>query len=325
VRFVVCGAGAIGGVVGARLFEHGHDAVLLARGAHYEAIRDHGLTVESPDEIQTFVIPVVDHQRSISLSEDDVVLLGTKSQDTVDVLRQLAAAGPDRVPVVSVQNGVENERAALRLFANVYGVCVMCPAAYLRPGTVQAFSSPTTGILDVGRVPSGIDDVAEAVAAAFRAATFSSEARADITRWKYGKLVMNLSNAVDAACGPAARRGPLTQLVKQEGVSVLRAAGIDFVSDEEDTVRRGDLLRPRRIGDQPRPGASSWQSLERRTGSIETDYLNGEIVLLGRLHGVATPANELLQRVANRMAREGTPPGTVSPDDLLAQLAWSSQ
>ena len=50
MRFVVLGAGAIGGVVGGRLAEHGHDVVLIARGAHYEAIRDNGLRIESPDE-----------------------------------------------------------------------------------------------------------------------------------------------------------------------------------------------------------------------------------------------------------------------------------
>ena len=48
MRFVVYGAGAIGGVVGARMFENGHDVVLIARGAHYEAIRDKGSTVIVP-------------------------------------------------------------------------------------------------------------------------------------------------------------------------------------------------------------------------------------------------------------------------------------
>ena len=74
------------------------------------------------------------------------------------------------------------------------------------------------------------------------------------------------------------------------------------------------------VGDGARSGASSWQSLARGTGSIETDYLNGEIVMLGRIHGVPTPANALLQQVANRLAGEGAPPASVKADDLLAQL-----
>ena len=53
---------------------------------------------------------------------------------------------------------VENERAALRFFPNVYGVCVMCPAVHLEPGVVQAYSTPVPGILHLGRFPSGADD-----------------------------------------------------------------------------------------------------------------------------------------------------------------------
>ena len=56
-------------------------------------------------------------------------------------------------------------------------------------------------------------------------------------------------------------------------------------------TRRGDRLRLQPVDGELRPGGSSWQSLARGVGTIETDYLNGEIVLLGRLHGVPTPAN----------------------------------
>jgi 2-dehydropantoate 2-reductase len=320
VRFVVYGAGAIGGVVGGRLAQHGHDVTLIARGRHYEAIRDHGLTLDSQEGSVTLDVPVVDDPAVLKFSDDDVVLLAMKSQDTAHALRALASAASSDVAVVSMQNGVENERAILRQFDRAYGVCVMCPTAHLDPGVVQAFSSPTTGILDVGRVPDQIDDLADGIAAAFRASTFASEARADISKWKYGKLLLNLTNAVDAVCGPEARSGPLSSLVRREGVAVLRAAGIDFASKEEDAARRGDLLQVGPVGDGPRTGASSWQSLARGTGSIETDYLNGEIVLLGRRHGVPTPVNELLRAVANRMAREGLAPGLMTEKDFLALL-----
>jgi len=60
--------------------------------------------------------------------------------------------------------------------------------------------------------------------------------------------------------------------------------------------------------------------LARGTGSIEADYLNGEIVLLGRLHGVDTPANAALQRVANGMARERLPAGSLSIKEVEAEV-----
>jgi len=111
------------------------------------------------------------------------------------------------------------------------------------------------------------------------------------------------------------------QRARREGVECLEAAGIDAVTPEEDAARRGDRFQWGGSAARSRPGASSWQSLARGTGSIEADYLNGEIVLLGRLHGVATPVNALLQGLAQRMAREGLAPGSLAFGDLAQQLA----
>jgi 2-dehydropantoate 2-reductase len=317
----VYGAGAIGGVVGARLFQHGYDVVLIARGPHFEAMRDRGLRLEAPTEDVVLPITVVDDPGAVDWRRDDVVLLAVKSQDTFAAVTSLAAAGVgERTPVVCVQNGVENERIVLRWFTHVYGVCVMCPTTHLEPGVVQASSSPVTGILDVGRYPSGTDDVTEAVAGAFSSSTFSASPLADIVRWKYAKLLLNLANAVEAVCGPTARGGDIARLARAEGEMCLRTAGIDFASREEDTERRGDLVRLLPVGGRSRGGGSSWQSLQRGTTTIETAYLNGEIVLLGRLVGVATPVNELLTRLAVEAARDRRPPGSVTPGQFMAEL-----
>ena len=218
-----------------------------------------------------------------------------------------------------MQNGVENERRALRRFPNVYGVCVMCPATHLQPGAIRAHRAPIAGILDVGRYPDGIDSVAEALAAALVAAGFASEARPDIMRWKYAKLLLNLGNAVEAIAGPASRAGSAFRLAWQEGVAALTAAGIDFASPDEDAARRADVV-PRPSPGEPR-GGSSWQSMMRQTGNVEADYLNGEIVLLGRLHDVPTPVNALLQRLANEHARARIVPDAGAADALERQVA----
>lgn len=320
MRFVIVGAGAVGGVVGARLFQSGHDVLLVARGAHGAAIAAGGLHLETPDERVVLAVPVVSDVAAVDFRPDDVVLLATKSHQAVAALSALgAAAGPD-VPVVCLQNGVQNERAALRRFASVYGVPVMAPTGHLEPGVVQAYSVPTSGILDVGRYPTGSDERAEAVAAAFAASTFSARAVPDVMRWKYAKLLMNLANAVEALTGFAGRGGELAGLARAEGVACLAAAGVDVASDAEFAERRGDLIRPADIGGRPRAGGSSWQSLQRGVGSIEADYLNGEIVLLGRLHGVPTPVNALLQAEAVRAARERRPPASADAAELLARL-----
>ena len=321
MRFVVYGAGAIGGVVGGRLAQAGHEVVLVARGEHHDAIRDDGLRLVIPDaEPLTLSIPVVSHPAGIDFRDDDVVLLAMKSQHTGKALSALQASAPPSVGVVCVQNGVANEPAALRLFDDVYGVCVVCPALHLEPGVVEAHAAPITGILDIGAFPNGVGPRGEKIAAAFETATFESVARADIMRWKYGKLLNNLGNAVDALCGPDHDARVVHRRAWAEGAAVLAAAGIDAVSQEEDSARRGDGFQWGGDAARSRPGASSWQSLARGTGSIEADYLNGEIVLLGRLHGVRTPVNLLLQRLAATAAREGRRPGSLPADELIQML-----
>jgi 2-dehydropantoate 2-reductase len=313
MRIVVFGIGAVGGVIAGRLFEHGNEVAAIARGAHFEAVRNNGLTLVDPDHKVTLPIPVVDDPARIDWRPDDVVLVTTKTQDSAGALSALANAAGREVPVVCVQNGVENERIALRRFENVYAICVMLPAEHLDPGVVAASSAPVTGLLDIGRYPAGLDDTAHAVAAALSGATFESIPRPDVMRWKYAKLLMNLANAVEALCAPGDDAVSLGRLARREGAAVLRAADIDVASIEEDRERRGERLTPRLA----RGGGSTWQSLRRGTGSLETDYLNGEIALLARIHGIASPVNAVLQSAANDAARRKLPPGSLRASDLL--------
>lgn len=117
-RFVVFGAGAVGATIGARLFEHGHDVVLIARGEHHDAMSRDGLLFSDPDRSRHLAIPVSRHPCAIDWRPGDVVILSTKGQDAVAAMEDLHAAGPS-VAVVCAQNGVENERQALRRFPHV--------------------------------------------------------------------------------------------------------------------------------------------------------------------------------------------------------------
>jgi 2-dehydropantoate 2-reductase len=314
MRFAVVGAGAIGGAVGARLFQKGYDVTLVARGAHGEALRS-GLVLEAPDETVTLHVPTEAHPSRLTWTDDTVVLLAVKGQHTDEALAQLADA-PATTPVVCMQNGVENERRVLRFFPHTYGMCVMCPATQLRPGVVQVHSAPVTGLLDLGRYPEGLDDSGQAIADALDTTTFQSVARPDIMRWKYRKLLMNLANAVEALSGPEGRFSALAKEAQREGKAALAAAGIDVASAEEDRERRADHLQVATTTSGQWRGGSSWQSLARGAGSIEAPFLNGEIVLLGALHGVPTPVNALLERLSVRAAAEGAAPGSWRLDEL---------
>lgn len=318
-RFLVFGAGAVGGVVGARLAQSGHDVALVARGAHRDAIAADGLRIDDPTASATVPLPVSDDVSTLDPGPGDVVLVAVKGQHTPQAIAALSRWAPD-LPVVCLQNGTANEAAFLRIFEHVYAVPVMLPAAHLEPGVVQASSAPTTGILDVGRYPAGLDERCEELAAAFGSSTFQSVARPDIMRWKWRKLILNLGNAVEAACGRVHGNGEILRALTEEAEAVLAGAGIDVATAEEDVARRGDHITIGEIDGRTRGGGSSWQSLARSSGSIETDLLNGEIVLLGRLRGIPTPVNAGIQRVARRLAASGAAPGSMSPDDLAAEV-----
>lgn len=318
MRIIVVGAGAVGGVVAANLALAGTPVVAVARGEHARVMRESELRYESPSGTQIVELEAAASVTEVEFAEGDVIMLGVKGHQTAGVLDDLRAAGVTDQPIVCMQNGVDNERQALRRFPNVYGMCVMLPADHLSPGVVRVWTAPSSGLLDVGRYPHGVDDLSVQLATTLEASTFGSIARDDIMSWKYRKLLMNLNNAIEAVCGRTATRGRLVEMVQAEGEAVLAAAGITVISTEEDLARRGDALKIQPVGDdQHRSGGSSWQSLQRGTGTIETDFLTGEIVLLGRLHGVATPANQALQEITTHMALTGQPPASRTEDDVL--------
>jgi 2-dehydropantoate 2-reductase len=322
VRFVVFGAGAIGGVVGARLFQTGADVIVIARGAHYDAIATRGLTLETPTEKVTLPIPAAPDPAGVRWQGRDVVLLSVKGQDTLAALGALRAAAGSGIPLVCLQNGVENERVAARLFSQVYTAVVMSPTAHLEPGIVQAYATAATGAIDIGRYPSGIDDLCETVCSHLRRARFESDPRPDIMRYKHAKLLTNLGNAVQAVCGLDDDTGELSGRALAEGRAVLEAAGISYDAEYVgDVAGRWKRWQVGKIAGRPRGGGSSWQSAVRGTGTIESDYLNGEIVLLGHQAGVETPINTLLQRLAEQTARERRQPGWITAAQVLAQLS----
>jgi 2-dehydropantoate 2-reductase len=335
MRYIIIGAGAIGGTIGARLVRSGHEVVLAARGAHYAALRDHGLRFATPADVVTLQVPVVSGPAEVSLRGDDVLILAVKTQDSAAALDAWAwqpvaggSAAGQELPVFCAQNGVVSERLALRRFRNVYGVCVWMPATHLEPGVIEAQGAPMSGLLPVGRYPDGADETARKVAADLAGSAFLAPVTAEIMRYKYRKLLSNLLNAVEALCGPASGEGEHTAVAaelrtraRNEGKAVLNAAGIAYAAAAEIEEMRGDQVRIEPVRGALRSGGSSWQSLTRATGSIEADYLNGEIVLLGREHGLPTPVNEMLQRLANQFARQRRAPGSITAEEMAILTA----
>jgi 2-dehydropantoate 2-reductase len=149
---------------------------------------------------------------------------------------------------------------------------------------------------------------------------FASMVTEEIETLKWGKLLSNVLNALEVLCGPNADGDDLSQMVRDEAVACLTAHGVDVARATSLANARSKLVNYHPIGSIRRVGSSSWQSVLRGTGNVETDYLNGEIVALGHRYGIQTPVNALLVRRANEMARAGRAPGTVSVAELRREL-----
>ena len=100
MRFVVVGAGSVGGVLGARLHLAGHDVVFVARGAQMEAIAAHGLRIDTPSGREVVPTAVMGHSSEVRWRSSDVVLLCVKSQDSGQALADVVV---QRCPAVVVE------------------------------------------------------------------------------------------------------------------------------------------------------------------------------------------------------------------------------
>ena len=202
-RYLVLGAGAIGGTLGGHLHRAGREVVLVARAAHVAAIRARGLRLVTGDAEYRLDVPAVDSVASAApFGGEDVVLLTCKAQHTAAALGELRAAGaPPTLPVVCCQNAIWNESHAQRVFANVYGAVVFVPGFYLDPGEVINARVGHYGYLEVGRYPAGDDALCARVVEDLAAAGFAAAVNPAVMRAKGAKCLGNLANAVAAITG----------------------------------------------------------------------------------------------------------------------------
>ncbi len=322
MRYVVYGAGATGGVMGASLSRIGREVVLIARGRHLDAIREHGLTLRTPLEAVCTELTAVERPSDVEFREGDAVLLTVKTQDAFAALDELRDAAGDGVPVICAQNGVATEREALRRFRNVYGMVVRFPGMLLEPGVVANYEPRGGGEIELGRCPEGVDDVVEQLAADLSACGFDGQAEPDVMRWKHEKLLINVGSALAGVFGPGADTAAIREQLVAETRAVLVATGIDLPTPEEALrLNRQPRYDWARIEGAPPFASSLWQGIQRGLRSAETDYINGEVALLGAHHRIETPYNRALNLLANRCAREGIEPGTVTTADLEALVA----
>jgi thiosulfate/3-mercaptopyruvate sulfurtransferase len=328
-RYVILGAGAVGVTLAAELRRSGRDVVLVGRGRQLDLLQTGQVRYRRPDRAWTVDVPAVGSPDEIRLSSRDILVLATKTHDADDLLARWAREPVDGgrwragevLPVFTLQNGLDAERSALRRFATVVGSVLWVPSTYVTDGEVLSPGAPAVGVFWLGNYPNGTPSAAaQRIALDLIQAGFEVQVVTDLTRWKAGKLLASVTFAVDALYTPGRERDRAARLVQTEAGEILSAAGIDAADFRAESTVNLDRFAAEPIDGQLRPGSSTWQSLARGRDA-ESDFLNGEIVLVARQSGRRAPINAAVLARVHRAVQEGTAPGSLPPEDLAQVLA----
>jgi thiosulfate/3-mercaptopyruvate sulfurtransferase len=329
-RYVIIGAGGVGVTFAAELQRAGRDCVLVARGAQLEFLQAGKLRYARPDGVRYPELPAAGDPAEIDLAPDDVLVLATKTQDAEAVIAdwawrpvrfpdgsQRAAAGC--LPVLTTQNGLETERIALRRFATVFAGVLWVPATYVRAGEVISAGAPAVGVTWLGKYPAGAHPRLAAIAADVRAAGFEVQVVEDILRWKAAKLLGSVTFVLAALYPSGELRDRAGQLLRDEAREILTAAGYGIADVAAESTADHSRFTVHPVAGRAPGGNSTWQSFS-RSSPLETDFLNGEIVLAARLAGRTAPANQAITERGRQAWRDGAAAGSLGEDDLLAVL-----
>ena len=332
-RVAVVGAGAVGGYFGGMLARAGAQVTLIGRPAHVDVWTRTGLFIDSVNFQEN--IPVA-ASTDIAVSRDaDLVLLSVKSLDTEETAQHLARHVRGDAVIVSLQNGVGNVDALRARLGSSRSIVVpgMVPFNVVptrRAGEAARFHRATSGRILIAPGVAGLREALDVAGARVGE-------HADMAAVQWGKLVLNLNNALNALAGiPLAaeladRRWRLLLAAQmQEALTVLKAAGIrpariegvpprviPFILRLPDALFR--LAARRMLAIDPEARSSMWEDLLRGR-TTEIDHLQGAILALAGKAGVATP---LTQRIvdlvkAAETVRAGSPglqPGAVAKSD----------
>jgi thiosulfate/3-mercaptopyruvate sulfurtransferase len=334
-RYIVIGAGGVGVSIAAELQRAGREVVIVARGAQLEFLRVGKMRYARPDGTRSLELPAVGDPAEVDLTADDVLVLATKTQDAEAAVADWAwrpVRHPDgtrrqagaSIPLLTTQNGLETERLALRRFASVLAGVLWIPATYVQAGEVISAGTPVVGVIWLGAYPDGSHPRLAGIADDVRAAGFEVLLVEDILRWKAAKLLGSVTFVLAALYPAGERREQAALLLRTEAREILLAASYGIADVAAESTADVSRFTAAPMAGRERGGNSTWQSFS-RSSPLETDFLNGEIVLAARLLGQTAPANEAVAERARAAWRDGVAAGSLSEDDLLATLPQLDQ
>jgi 2-dehydropantoate 2-reductase len=312
----VAGAGSIGCFVGGMLAEAGAHVALLARPRVIQEIQGHGLKLTSFEGLERDIAP-----SRLTLSEDPgiladagVVLVTVKSADTAGIADVIARHAASDAVVISLQNGIGNTPVLRQRLPGRRVLAGMVPFNVVASGAGR-FHRATSGDIIIEQDDAG-------TAQRLSVPGLRMRATADIAGVQWGKLLVNLNNALNALSDlplrqQLAQRGWRRLFADQiaEGLMVLKAEGIRPVSATPipmnwlpHLLRLPDpvfaMLLGRTMKIDPEARSSMWEDLQRGRRT-EIDYLQGVIVEIAERRRLSVPLSRRIVALIKRAEAAG--------------------
>jgi 2-dehydropantoate 2-reductase len=292
MRIAVIGAGGTGGYFGGLLARGGQDVTFIARGAHLEALRTRGLTLESR-LAGTFTVAVQAADDPHEVGPVDLVLFCVKTYDTDTAARSIRPLIRPDTMLISLQNGIDNDERIARVAGHTsrVGAVAYVSSAIKAPGIVAQTAGP--GKIILGELSGGTSQRTEQLRDALQGAGITTEVRPGIrvVLWQKFLFICAFSGVTAVSRLPIGTilADPVTHDLfrgaSEEVEAVARAGGIDLPKDcVEQALATAAAVEPWGRGSLYHDLAGG-----RR---LELESLNGEVVRRGREHHhVSTPLN----------------------------------
>lgn len=317
-KIAVVGAGAIGSIVGGLLAKAGEDVTLIGRKTHVDNINRHGLTIDGiMGEMKIDVIA----KESLDF-EPDIVILSVKTQD-VKIAAQEIKSHVSKSTIITMQNGVESDKIAADILGenNILSCVVLFGGTFIEPGKVTLTNYNKKGSLVIGQAFGDKSDKIEMVTAILNKA-LPAVKTSDIHGAHWTKLILNQVNAIPAVTGLSMQEVSknrklvkLQILLMREGLHVIEKSGVKLCSLPGIPIFIIKFMinfplifslpffamQSKVLGDIPVPG-SILQSIM-RSETTEIDYLNGEIINLGKNLNISTPYNSAIVDLVHKIAK----------------------
>jgi 2-dehydropantoate 2-reductase len=294
LRIAIFGAGGIGGYLGGRLSQAGEDVVLIARGEHLQAIKDHGLRVDSVkgDFVAT---PTLATENPTEAGPVDAVILGVKAWQVLDAAKAMRPMiGPDTF-VVPMQNGVEATAELASVLGEKSVVVGLGGLVSYIVGPGRILHAGGEPFVSFGESDNSTSERTQNLLTAFKNAGVNASIPTNIQAALWGKLAFMAANSGVGAITrvPSGQwrsvvgSWEMAQQVVREVLAVAAGKGIEMPNDSL-------AAAVARLEGSPPNGTSSMQRdlMEGRPSELEVQ--NGAVVRLGLETGVLTPVNTFI-------------------------------